>query len=213
MKPNSSFWRLNKNMRIFNYGQKEIDYLRKKDKKLCSAIDRIGRIEREVIPDLFTALVNSIVGQQISAKAAETVWNRVTEKLGEITPETIAEIPADRIQQCGLSHRKVQYIKGIGQAVLDGRIDLELLQRSEDAWVISCLSSLNGIGKWTAEMLLIFSMERPDVVSWGDLAIQRGMMKLYGLKTLTKEQFDRYAKRYSPYGTVASLYLWEISRE
>ncbi len=200
-------------MRIFNYGQKEIDYLRKKDKKLCSAIDRIGRIEREVIPDLFTALVNSIVGQQISAKAAETVWNRVTGKLGEITPGTIAEIPADRIQQCGLSHRKVQYIKGIGQAVLDGRIDLELLQRSEDAGVISCLSSLNGIGKWTAEMLLIFSMERPDVVSWGDLAIQRGMMKLYGLKTLTKEQFDRYAKRYSPYGTVASLYLWEISRE
>lgn len=200
-------------MRIFNYGQKEIDYLRKKDKKLCSAIDRIGRIEREVIPDLFTALVNSIVGQQISAKAAETVWNRVTGKLGEITPGTIAEIPADRIQQCGLSHRKVQYIKGIGQAVLDGRIDLELLKRSEDAGVISCLSSLNGIGKWTAEMLLIFSMERPDVVSWGDLAIQRGMMKLYGLKTLTKEQFDRYAKRYSPYGTVASLYLWEISRE
>ncbi|EMS70698.1 HhH-GPD superfamily base excision DNA repair protein [Ruminiclostridium cellobioparum subsp. termitidis CT1112] len=204
---------MNKNMRIFNYGQKEIDYLRKKDKKLCAAIDRIGRIEREVIPDLFTALVNSIVGQQISAKAAETVWNRVTGKLGEITPGTIAEIPADRIQQCGLSHRKVQYIKGIGQAVLDGRIDLELLQRSEDAGVISCLSSLNGIGKWTAEMLLIFSMERPDVVSWGDLAIQRGMMKLYGLKTLTKEQFDRYAKRYSPYGTVASLYLWEISRE
>lgn len=200
-------------MRIFKYGQKEIDYLRKKDKKLGAAIDRIGRIEREVIPDLFAALVNGIVGQQISAKAAETVWNRVTQKLGEITPETIAEVSADRIQQCGLSHRKVQYIKGIGQTVLDGKIDLEQLQRSEDAQVISCLSSLNGIGKWTAEMLLIFSMERPDVVSWGDLAIQRGMMKLYGLKALTKERFDRYAKRYSPYGTVASLYLWAVSKE
>lgn len=200
-------------MQIFEYGQKEIDYLGKKDKRLGEAINRIGMIKREVIPDLYTALVNSIVSQQISARAAGTVWNRVLEKLGGITPETVAEASDELIQQCGLSNRKVQYIKGISRAVLEGKLDLERLKQMENEEVIACLSSLNGIGKWTAEMLLIFSMERPDVVSWGDLAIQRGMMKLYGLKSLKKEQFDRYVKRYSPYGTVASLYLWAVSKE
>ena len=80
-----------------------------------------------------------------------------------------------------------------------------------DAEIIRRLSSLNGVGVWTAEMLLIFSLERPDVVSWGDLAIRRGMMNLYGLDSLTREQFERYRKRYSPYGSVASLYLWALA--
>ncbi len=200
-------------MQIFKYGQREIQYLKKNDKKLGSAIDRIGMIERSVIPDLFTALINSIVGQQISSKAAETVWNRFVEKIGCITPETIAATAPELIQKCGMSNRKVQYIKGITQAVIDRSLDLQELQKKRDEEVISCLSSLKGIGKWTAEMLLIFSMERPDVVSWGDLAIRRGMMKLYGLKTLSKEEFDKYVKRYSPYGTVASLYLWALSKE
>lgn len=200
-------------MQIFKYGQREIQYLKQNDKKLGAAIDRIGMIERGVIPDLYAALINSIVGQQISSKAAETVWNRFVEKIGCITPETIAATAPELIQQCGMSNRKVQYIKGITQAVIDRSLDLQELQRKRDDEVISCLSSLNGIGKWTAEMLLIFSMERPDVVSWGDLAIRRGMMKLYGLETLSKEEFDKYIKRYSPYGTVASLYLWALSKE
>lgn len=200
-------------MEIFKYGQKELEHLGKKDKKLGAAIENIGMIERKVIPDLFTALVNSIVSQQISSKAAVTVWDRLVSKIGEITPGSILSAAPEEIQQCGLSHRKVKYILGMCEAVKTGRLDLGKLGRMTDDQVIDCLSSLNGIGKWTAEMLLIFSMERPDVVSWGDLAIQRGMMKLYGLKSLTKEQFDRYVKRYSPYGSVASLYLWALSKE
>lgn len=200
-------------MEIFKYGQKEIDYLKKKDKKLGTAIERIGIIEREVIPDLFAALINSIVGQQISAKAAVTVWNRVLQQIGDITPEVIYAATPEQIQKCGLSGRKVNYIKGISETVMSGRLDLEKLYRLSDREIIEQLSSLNGIGKWTAEMMLIFSMKRPDVVSWGDLAIQRGMMKLYGLRSLSKDQFDKYAKRYSPYGTVASFYLWAVSKE
>jgi len=200
-------------MEIYKYGQVEIDHLKKKDKKLGAAIERIGMIEREVIPDLFAALVNSIVGQQISSKAALTVWNRLQEKLGVITAETIVETSIDDIQQCGLSIRKAWYIKGIGEAVAEGKLDLAELGQLPDNEVIKRLLLLNGIGKWTAEMLLIFSMQRPDVVSWGDLGIQRGMMKLYGLKSLSSEQFSRYKKRYSPYGTVASFYLWELAKE
>ncbi len=199
-------------MEIFNYGQKELEYLKKKDKKLGAAIDRIGMIEREVIPDLFSALINSIVGQQISSKAAATVWNRLREALGDITPESVCAASIEKVQQCGLSMRKAGYIKGIGESVRQGDLNLSELYELPDSEVIERLSSLNGIGRWTAEMLLIFSIQRPDVVSWGDLAIQRGMMNLYGLKKLSKEQFNRYVKRYSPYGSVASLYLWALSK-
>lgn len=200
-------------MNIFKYGQKEIDYLKKKDKKLGAAIDRIGLIEREVIPDLFAALVNSIVAQQISAKAAVTVWDRLVNKVGEVNPDSILAVQPEEIQKCGLSNRKVQYILGICEAVKTGKLDLLKLHSMKNDEVVTCLSSLSGIGKWTAEMLMIFSMERPDVVSWGDLAIQRGMMNLYRHKVLKKDQFDRYVKRYSPCGSVASLYLWALSKE
>jgi 3-methyladenine DNA glycosylase/8-oxoguanine DNA glycosylase len=198
-------------MGFFNYGKTEIDYLRKKDKRLGRAIDEIGIIERPVTPDLFTALVSSIISQQISAKAAVTVRSRMQERLGAITPETIASASVEEIQQCGLSTRKAGYIKGIGMAIVQEELDISGLHELSDEEVIARLSALKGVGTWTAEMLLIFSMERPDVVSWDDLAIRRGMMKLYGHKTLTKEQFERYRKRYSPYGSVASLYLWAVS--
>lgn len=107
--------------------------------------------------------------------------------------------------------RKATYIKGIGEALYRGDLDLLELREMPDEGVIEKLSSLPGIGVWTAEMLLIFSLCRPDIVSRGDLAIQRGMMKLYGLKDLSKDQFDRFRKRYSPCGSVASLYLWALS--
>ncbi|NLM87843.1 MAG: DNA-3-methyladenine glycosylase 2 family protein [Syntrophomonadaceae bacterium] len=198
-------------MAIFEYDQSSIEYLQKKDKKLGAAIERIGRVERQVIPDLFTALVHSIVGQQISKQAAATVWNRVQEYFGEITPARVAIASSEEIQQLGMSLRKATYIKGVAEAALEGSLDLDRLNSLPDGEIIERLSSLHGVGVWTAEMMLIFSMQRPDVVSWGDHAIRKGMMNLYGLTELTRGQFDKHRKRYSPYGTVASLYLWEIA--
>ncbi|HWP97292.1 MAG TPA: DNA-3-methyladenine glycosylase [Syntrophomonadaceae bacterium] len=198
-------------MEVFLYGQKEMDYLKRKDKKLALAIDRIGMIERSVIPDLFAALVHSIVGQQISNKAVKTIWNRMLERFGEITPQNIAAVPSEEVQQCGLSMRKASYVKGICDTVLKGDLNVFELSKLPDEEIIKHLSSLHGIGVWTAEMIMIFSLQRPDIVSWGDLAIQRGMMLLYGHKTLDKTKFERYRKRYSPYGSVASFYLWEIA--
>lgn len=197
----------------FEYGQIELEYLKKKDKKLGAAIDRIGMIEREVIPDLFTALIHSIISQQISAKAATTVWIRMQEYFREITPVRITQATVEEIQQCGISFRKSSYIRGIGSAVIEGELDLSSLSGLPDDEVIRQLTSLRGVGRWTAEMLLIFSMERRDVVSWDDLAIQRGMKVMYGLKELNREQFERYRRRYSPYGSIASLYLWSASHE
>jgi len=200
-------------MIYFQYGVKEIEFLKKKDKKLAAAIDRIGIIKRELTLDPFEALVASIVSQQISKKAAETVWNRFYNVLCEVNPENILKASDEEIQKCGMTMKKVGYIKGIAEAAVSGQIDFKNLALLSDEEIIKKLSALHGVGVWTAEMLLIFSLNRPNVVSYKDLAICRGMMNLYGLKSLTKEQFERYKKRYSPYGSVASLYLWELSAE
>jgi len=198
-------------MNIFKYGQEEIEYLKRRDEKLGAAIDKIGMIERKVTPDPFTAIISSVISQQISTKAAETVRNRLSKMLENITPENIAQKELSEIQGCGMSERKAGYIKGIAEASISGKVDFNSLHILTDHEVIEKLSSLNGVGVWTAEMLLIFSLCRPDVVSYNDLAIRRGMMKLYNLKELSKEKFNRYRKRYSPYGSIASLYLWVLS--
>ena len=198
-------------MQIFPYGQSELDHLKRRDKKLGAAADRLGMIARQVTPDLFTALVRIIVGQQISTKAQATIWGRLCEKLTDITPGSIVSADIADIQKCGLSMRKAGYIKNIGDAAMRGELDLSAFKDMPDEAIIKKLSSLHGIGVWTAEMLLISSLCRPDIVSWGDLAIRRGMMNLYGLKELTRTQFERYRERYSPHGSVASLYLWALS--
>lgn len=195
----------------FEYGQAELDHLRRKDKRLGRVIDSAGMLSAEMNPDLFTALVSSVVGQQISGKAAVTVWNRVVERFGEITPSRLDRASLEDIQSCGMSFRKAEYVKGIAEACAHGGLDLEGLKELPDEDVIRALVSLKGIGPWTAEMMLIFSLGRRDVVSWGDLAIRRGMMSLYGLESMTRQEFDRYRSRYTPYGSVASLYIWELA--
>ncbi|MGO4184753.1 DNA-3-methyladenine glycosylase, partial [Paenibacillus sp. TAF43_2] len=181
--------------KLYDYGQAEIDYLKNVDEALGAAMSRLGKVERIIMPDLFTSLVYAIVGQLISAKAVHTIWERMQVRLGEITPLNIANQTADQIQSCGITMKKAICIKSIAESIIHGEIRLEELNRLSDAEVIKQLMSLKGVGKWTAEMLLIHAMERPDVVSWGDIAIRRGMMKLYGLQDLTKEQFDTYRLR------------------
>jgi DNA-3-methyladenine glycosylase II len=200
-------------MEIFRYGRDEIEYLKQQDRRLAAAIDQIGVIERPVIPDLFTALVSSIVHQQISNKAAATVWGRVLNHFGKLTPAAVAATPVETVQQLGLSMRKAGYIHAVAASVAAGELDLERLTTLPDAEVIEVLSAQPGIGVWTAEMLMIFSMQRPDVISWHDLAIRRGMLRLYGLDELTRAEFDNRRRIFSPYGSVASLYFWQISKE
>lgn len=199
--------------KIFEYGEEEIEYLKNVDTQLGDAIDRIGKIERVIIPDLFPALIYAVIGQQISLKAARTIWGRMQERFGCITPQTIAKASVEEIQQCGMQSTKAKYIRNIGEAVYSGAFDLQSLYELSDQEAIKKLATLNGIGVWTAEMLLLNSMERKNIISYGDIAIRRGIMKLYNLDRLTKEQFTVYKNRYSPYASVASIYLWKISYE
>ena len=195
-------------MDIFEYTDSELQSLKKKDKKLSAVIDEIGRIERPINRNVFAALIESIIAQQISAKSARTVGDRLREFCREITPSRIYTADIADIQKCGMSMRKAGYIKAAAQAAYDGTLDLEILHKMPDDDVINQLSALPGIGTWTAEMLLIFSLRRKDVLSFGDLAIRRGLCGIYRHEVLTKELFMRYKRRYSPYGSIASLYLW-----
>jgi DNA-3-methyladenine glycosylase II len=196
---------------IFIYSDTEIAHLKKRDKALASAIDTIGLIRRGVNPDLFSALVNSIVGQQISSKALMTIWERMKCGLGEITPHSILARTEADLQSYGISFRKAAYIRGMAEKAADGRLDIDALHSKTDADVCKYLTELDGVGLWTAEMLMLFSMQRPDILSFGDLAIQRGMRMLYRHRKITRELFEKYRRRYSPYGSVASLYLWAIA--
>lgn len=197
--------------KFFDYGGKELEYLSHSDPVLGDAIARFGRVEREVIPDPFAALVNAIIGQLVSVGSAKTVWNRMQESLGDITPENLSAISADDIQRCGMIMKKAVTISVLSKDILQGRVSLDDLRELPDQEVIRHLTTIKGVGLWTAEMLLINCLERPDVVSWGDIAIRRGMEKLYGFPKLTKEQFQVCKNRYSPYGSVASIYLWKMS--
>lgn len=198
-------------MQVIEYGAEEIEFLSKKDKKLGKFIERRGFVEREVNPDVFFFLVRSIVTQQISNKAAATVVGRMREKLPDITPDMLRSVSDGELQSIGISMRKVSYIKGLCDSVCSGALNLDKLHVMSDSEVADVLLPIKGIGIWTVEMTLIFSLCRRDVVSFGDYAIRKGMMNLYGINELDKALFEKYRKRYSPYGTVASVYLWEAA--
>lgn len=195
----------------FEYGEKEISYLKKKDKKMAAAIEQIGYVERNVDSDLFSSVVHHIIGQQISTAAQATIWKRAQEALVEVNADTINNTSTEDLQKLGMSFRKVSYIKSFAEKVANKELDIESLWNKSDEEVIKELSALNGIGVWTAEMLLTFCMQRPDILSYGDLAIHRGLRMLHHHKNIDKKLFEKYRKRYSPYNTVASLYLWAIA--
>jgi DNA-3-methyladenine glycosylase II len=195
----------------FEYGDNEINYLKSKDRALGAVIDKIGHINREVDIDLFSSVVHHIIGQQISTTAQATIWKRMNEALDEITVETICGTGINRLQRFGMTFKKAEYIKDFADRVKSGEFNIEELNNKSDEEVIAELSALKGIGVWTAEMIMIFCMQRPDVMSYGDLAIHRGLRMLYHHRNVDKVKFEKYRRRYSPYGTVASLYLWAIA--
>lgn len=195
----------------FAYGDGETDYLKTRDARLGEAIDQIGHVWRVVDDDLFSSVVHHIVGQQVSTKAQETIWRRMGDILGEVTPQTIAGSSIEELQAFGTTFRKAEYLWDFSQRVVGGAFDIEAVRRMSDRDAIAALTQVKGIGQWTAEMILLFCLQRPDVLSFDDLAIQRGMRMLYHHRKITRQLFERYRRRYSPHGSVASLYLWAIA--
>ena len=195
----------------FAYGERELSYLRQKDKRLGAAIDRIGHIDRAVDPDLFSSVVHHIIGQQISTKAQATIWQRIHDTLGSINAETILKAGVPALQALGMTFRKAEYITDFAEKVHTGAFDLNAVEHMRDEDAIRALSSLKGIGVWTAEMILLFCLQRPDIFSYDDLAIRRGLRMVYRHREIDRARFEKYRRRFSPYGSVASLYLWAVA--
>ena len=195
----------------FEYGEAELSYLRQKDKRMCEVIDRVGLVERTVDTDLFSSVVHHIIGQQISMKAQATIWQRMHDALGDVNAETILAAGVPQLQALGMTFRKAEYITDIARKVHSGAFDLDAVGHMSDKDAIRALSSLKGIGVWTAEMILLFCMQRPDIFSYDDFAIQRGLRMVYRHRAIDRKLFEKYRRRFSPCCSVASLYLWAVS--
>lgn len=195
----------------FDYGAREVDYLKARDRVLGEVIDQVGHVEREVDPDLFSAVVHHIVGQQISTKAQATIWARMRERLGEVNARTVAAAGMAALQSVGISLRKAEYIQDFAGKVNSGAFDLQRVAALPDSEAIEALVALKGVGVWTAEMILLFCLQRPDIFSFDDLAIQRGLRMVYRHRKIDRKLFEKYRRRFSPYGSVASLYLWAVA--
>lgn len=195
----------------FPYSAEATDYLRRKDKRLGEVIDKVGHINREIDTDLFSSVIHHIIGQQISTKAQATVWQRMQDGLGAVNADTILSVDTAELQAFGMTFRKAEYIQDFAYKVKNRSFDLDLIEKMTDAEAIAALSSLKGIGVWTAEMILLFCMRRSDIFSFHDLAIIRGLRMVHRHKKIDRELFEKYRRRYSPFGSVASLYLWEAA--
>ena len=195
----------------FQYGDKETEYLKKKDKVFGEVIEKIGHIEREVDSDLFSSVIHHIIGQQISTKAQATIWRRMKEQFGEVTAENILTADIPELQSFGMTFRKAEYIKDFAGKVQSGAFDLEGISRLPDNEAVKMLAALKVIGVWTAEMILLFCLQRPDIFSFDDLAIQRGLRMVYHHRKIDRKLFEKYRRRFSPYCSVASLYLWAVA--
>ena len=196
---------------VFEYSEKETEYLKSKDKRLAEVIDRIGHIDRGTDPDLFTSVVRSIIGQQISTKAQITICGRLDDEIGEVTPKSIAAAGAEKLPSLGMTMKKAEYIVEFAEKTVSGEFDIEAVERMSDEEAIRELTKLRGIGVWTAEMMLLFCLQRPDILSYDDLAIQRGMRMVYRHRKIDKKLFAKYKRRLSPCCSVASLYFWAVA--
>ena len=191
---------------------KKIAHLKKSDPILKIIIEEIKLREITVVCGPFEALVEAIVSQQLSIKAADTIFNRfVTLTPGKKfpTPREIIKMPAAKMRTCGLSKMKVSFIKDLAKKTLDGSLNFKTIDTLTDEEVIEYLTSVKGIGRWTAEMFLIFSLRRDDVFSYGDLGLRNALQRIYKLKKPpTAAQAERITAKWKPYRSLGARYLW-----
>ena len=184
------------------------------DKKIFELISKFGEINfsishKKSFAFHFENLVSSIIGQQLSLKAARTIEQRVKLILkNEITPESILDSEDDDLRKTGLSYSKISYIKNLSNSILNGKLDLRTVDVLSDDEVITVLTKVKGIGKWTAEMFLIFSLKRPDVFSLTDVGLLNSIKKLYGDR-LSKDEILTIINKWKPYRSYAAIYLWK----
>jgi DNA-3-methyladenine glycosylase II len=191
------------------------------DPVMADLIERIGKLDvktrlkrrsEERPADAYGALLRAIVGQQLSTKAARTIYGRILEIFGGRTPapEELLEASEADLRGAGLSGRKVEYVRDLASHVIAGELEVDRLDRLPDEQVIEEIVAVRGLGQWTAEMFLLFHLERPDVLSGGDLGIRKAVQVEYGLEEMpTPTKVIEIGEPWRPHRSLASLYLWE----
>lgn len=181
--------------------------LSRNDEVLHEIINEFDDLELVSRGDLFYTLIRSVIGQQISVKAASTVWSRFCERIGDIEPNNILSADIEELRSCGLSQRKAEYVIGISESWSD----YDSLEWKEmcDEEIIQELIKLRGVGKWTAEMILIFTMLRPDVFPIGDIGMIRGIEKSYNSgERMSRDELYAISEKWKPWRTVACCFMW-----
>ena len=182
--------------------------LASRDPVMAAIIRSYPRIHLVSRGDPFLTLARSIVGQQISVKAAQSVWNRFSALVPAVSPELVLQIKRKELRTCGLSERKCEYISDLARRFADGAVHVHRWPRMSDEEVIAELVQVRGIGRWTAEMLLMFSLLRPDVLPLGDLGLQKAIRLAYFKRQISVRTMARLGEAWRPWRTVASWYLW-----
>lgn len=189
-----------------------INYLQSKDDLFFKLADCYGLIEIELYNDLFSSIVFHIVGQMLSLKAAHKIYERF-EKLCNysIDPKTITALDSEAIKNCGMSSKKVKWIKEFAQKCLNNEIELGILEKLEDKKAVEYLMKINGVGEWTAEMIMMFSLGRANIFSFKDIALKNGIAKAKHLKEVNNKKFEQLKRKYSPYCSYAALYFYKCN--
>ncbi len=180
-----------------------------KDKYIGPLIEKYGHcsIRKQFKTEYFIDLVNAIISQQLSGKAAATIFGRVKVGLGKITPENILKTSDEKFRSWGLSRAKTVYVKDLAEKIQSSKLKITSLDKFPDEEIIKELIKVKGIGPWTAEMFLMFTLGRPDRFPIEDLGIRKGVQKLIN-KSINQDEIDKFATRWKPWRTVASWYLW-----
>ncbi|HEY6272774.1 MAG TPA: DNA-3-methyladenine glycosylase [Terriglobales bacterium] len=190
--------------------KKAVDHLRESDPILAAIIERVGPCQITYREPTFEALARSIVFQQLSTKAARTIYGRLEEAAGgQITPETIQNLSLGEMRRAGLSKQKIGYIRDLAEHAQSGKVDFDQLPRMSDEEVIVALTDIKGVGVWTAHMFLIFALRRPNVLAVGDLGVRTAIRRHYKKRGLPKPaHIEKLAKSWHPYCSLACWYLW-----
>jgi DNA-3-methyladenine glycosylase II len=193
-----------------------MEHLAQADPVMAAIVDAHGRLDEEGRrrgrpADAYGALLRSVVGQQLSTKAARTIYGRLAGLYGDRapTPGELMETDPERLREVGLSRAKASYLRSLAEHVISGRLELDRLDELPDEEVSAQLTDVKGLGQWTADMFLIFHLRRPDVLPVGDLGIRRAVQIAYGLEALpTPNELVKIAEPWRPHRSLASLYLW-----
>ncbi|MCG8349261.1 MAG: DNA-3-methyladenine glycosylase [Chloroflexales bacterium] len=189
--------------------ERAVAHLRGLSGPLVDIIEQVGPFTLEPEAQGFATLVDAIVSQQISVKAAAAIMNRLVLTVGDLTPQALLAFTPELLRSVGLSNQKARYVLDLAVKVADGVVRLDALPQFDDEEIIAQLIQVKGIGRWTAEMYLIFALGRPDVLPVADLGLRQGMQRAYVLAALPDAQtMTALAEPWRPYRSVATWYLW-----